>query len=442
MIIQDLSEQLIIDSLSDYLGNIETQRTREREYLLDFYEGVNIENYVGEYFASESLQQVPMFTQNLTRRVCKARGQAYKRPPRMKVDERYQDFADLQDLNSKRRQLEQTTFLLGTMGFRSLWNPRSNKVEYELLPFLEPLFLPGEKEPFGCIYAIENEGMSRLAKQEFIVWTADREGMPGKHFGIDANGDKFSFNEGDVNPYGILPVSFCHKYSPIRDFFVGGAEDVVRADLALSVAAMEISLCIRLGAIGVKFVTGVDDRSRISMGVDKILYLPEGANFGVTGPSASISDLILGAKYLVETTLNNNQLRVKFIDSHGNAESAEALRVQEIDNYSEVQANIEDTWRAWEHKRFEIDKRIIEVQTGQKLSDEYLVDFEEPQILSPSEEREMFTWLFQNKLATRKSYLMLKNPDMLPEDAEALLSEVDDSEAQPEQNRLLNRLQG
>ena len=441
MIIQDLSEQIIIDSLSSYLNNIETKRTREREYLLDFYEGFNMENYVGEYFGSESLQQVPMFAQNLTRRVCKARGQAYSKPPRLKVDERYNDFADLQDLNAKRRQLEQTTFLLGTMGFRSLWNSRRKKVEYELLAFVEPLFLPGEKEPFGCIYAIENEGLARLTKQEFIVWTADRDGVPGRHFGIDTNGDKFSFNEGDINPYGILPVSFTHRYPPIRDFFVGGAEDVVRADLALSVAAMEISLCIRLGAIGVKFVTGVDDRSRISMGVDKILYLPEGANFGVTGPSASISDLILGAKYLVETTLNNNQLRVKFIDSHGNAESAEALRVQEIDNYAETQANIEDTWRAWEHKRFDIDKRIIEVQTGQRLSDDYIVDFVEPQVLSPSEEREMFTWLFQNKLATRRSYLMLKNPDMLPEEAEALLSEVDESESQPEQNRLLNRLQ-
>ena len=93
MIIQDLSEQLIIDSLSGYLNNIETKRTREREYLLDFYEGFNIESYVGEYFGSESLQQVPLFTQNLTRRVCKARAQAYKRPPRMKVDERYQGFA-------------------------------------------------------------------------------------------------------------------------------------------------------------------------------------------------------------------------------------------------------------------------------------------------------------------------------------------------------------
>tara|TARA_R100001082_G_scaffold25510_2_gene12593 strand:- start:327 stop:1649 length:1323 start_codon:yes stop_codon:yes gene_type:complete len=439
VIIQDLSEQIIIDSLTDYLGNIETQRTREREYLLDFYEGFNQEDYIGKYFGSESLQQVPLFSQNLTRRVCKARGQAYKRPARTKADQRYNDLTDTQDLNSKRRQLEQMTFLLGTMAFRSLWNPLRNKVEYELLPFFEPLFLPGEKEPFGVIYAIQNEGLARLAKQEFIVWTAEREGAPARHFGIDSNGDKFSFNEGDINPYGILPVSFVHRYSPIRDFWVGDASDVVRADLALSVAAMEISLCLRLGAIGVKFVTGVDDRSRISLGVDKILYLPEGANFGVTGPSASIPDLITGAKFLTEQTLNNNQLRVKFIDSHGNAESAEALRIQDIDSYQETQANIEDTWRGWEGRRFEIDKRIIEVQTGKSMNSEYLVDFEEPQILSPSEEREMFTWLFQNKLATRESYLLLKNPDMLPEDAKKLLEEVDDSEGQT--NRLLNRLQ-
>jgi hypothetical protein len=439
MIIQDLSEQIIIDSLSDYLNRIETQRTKEREYLLDFYEGINMEEYVGEYFGSESLQQVPLFSQNLTKRVCKARAQSYRRPPRMNVDSRYVDLADMQDLNTKRRQLEQLTFLLGTMAFRSVWNPRKNMVEYELLPFFEPLFLPGEKKPFGVVYALENEGMSRLSSQEFVVWTEERDGMPGRHFGINADGEKVSFNEGDINPYGIIPVCFAHRYQPIRDFYVGGAEDVVRADLALSVAAMEISLCIRLGAIGVKFVTGVDDRSRISLGVDKIIYLPEGANFGVTGPSADINQLINGAKFLIEQTLNNNQLRVKFIDSHGNAESAEALRIQEIENHQEVQNNIEDIWRKWEADRYAIDRRIIEVQTGQNLNPEMMVDFEEPQILSPSEEREMYTWLFQNKLATRQSYLLLKNPDLLPEDAQKLLEEVDEAEGQP--NRLLNRLQ-
>lgn len=439
MIIQDLSEQIIIDSLSDYLNRIETQRTKEREYLLDFYEGINMEEYVGEYFGSESLQQVPLFSQNLTKRVCKARAQSYRRPPRMNVDSRYVDLADMQDLNTKRRQLEQLTFLLGTMAFRSVWNPRKNMVEYELLPFFEPLFLPGEKKPFGVVYALENEGMSRLSSQEFVVWTEERDGMPGRHFGINADGEKVSFNEGDINPYGIIPVCFAHRYQPIRDFYVGGAEDVVRADLALSVAAMEISLCIRLGAIGVKFVTGVDDRSRISLGVDRIIYLPEGSNFGVTGPSADINQLINGAKFLIEQTLNNNQLRVKFIDSHGNAESAEALRIQEIENHQEVQNNIEDIWRKWEADRYAIDRRIIEVQTGQSLNPDMMVDFEEPQILSPSEEREMYTWLFQNKLATRQSYLLLKNPDLLPEDAQKLLQEVDEAEGQP--NRLLNRLQ-
>ena len=439
MIIQDLSEQIIIDSLSDYLNRIETQRTKEREYLLDFYEGINMEEYVGEYFGSESLQQVPLFSQNLTKRVCKARAQSYRRPPRMNVDSRYVDLADMQDLNTKRRQLEQLTFLLGTMAFRSVWNPRKNMVEYELLPFFEPLFLPGEKKPFGVVYALENEGMCRLSSQEFVVWTEERDGMPGRHFGINADGEKVSFNEGDINPYGIIPVCFAHRYQPIRDFYVGGAEDVVRADLALSVAAMEISLCIRLGAIGVKFVTGVDDRSRISLGVDRIIYLPEGSNFGVTGPSADINQLINGAKFLIEQTLNNNQLRVKFIDSHGNAESAEALRIQEIENHQEVQNNIEDIWRKWEADRYAIDRRIIEVQTGQSLNPDMMVDFEEPQILSPSEEREMYTWLFQNKLATRQSYLLLKNPDLLPEDAQKLLQEVDEAEGQP--NRLLNRLQ-
>ena len=439
MIIQDLSEQIIIDSLSDYLNRIETQRTKEREYLLDFYEGINMEEYVGEYFGSESLQQVPLFSQNLTKRVCKARAQSYRRPPRMNVDSRYVDLADMQDLNTKRRQLEQLTFLLGTMAFRSVWNPRKNMVEYELLPFFEPLFLPGEKKPFGVVYALENEGMSRLSSQEFVVWTEERDGMPGRHFGINADGEKVSFNEGDINPYGIIPVCFAHRYQPIRDFYVGGAEDVVRADLALSVAAMEISLCIRLGAIGVKFVTGVDDRSRISLGVDRIIYLPEGSNFGVTGPSADINQLINGAKFLIEQTLNNNQLRVKFIDSHGNAESAEALRIQEIENHQEVQNNIEDIWRKWEADRYAIDRRIIEVQTGQSLNPDMMVDFEEPQILSPSEERELYTWLFQNKLATRQSYLIHKNPDLLPEDAQKLLQEVDEAEGQP--NRLLNRLQ-
>lgn len=81
------------------------------------------------------------------------------------------------------------------------------------------------------------------------------------------------------------------------------------------------------------------------------------------------------------------------------------------------------------------------MQTGQALNDEYFVDFEEPQIMSPGEEREMYTWLFQNNLATREQYLLWKNPDLLPDEASSMLEDIDETTQKPEQNRLLNRLQ-
>ena len=70
-------------------------------------------------------------------------------------------------------------------------------------PFFEPLFLPGEREPWGIMYAIENQGMSKMERPMFAVWTEDRLDKKGMHFLIDADGKKKSVNPGDVNPYGI-----------------------------------------------------------------------------------------------------------------------------------------------------------------------------------------------------------------------------------------------
>jgi len=117
--IPDLSQGAVLSSLKDALHTIESERVKEREYMLDFFEGVNIDQYVKKFFGSESLNQVPIFTQNLTRRICKVRSMTFKRPPKMTVDKKYLDFIDMSDLNSSRRQLEQLTFLLGTMAMRS-----------------------------------------------------------------------------------------------------------------------------------------------------------------------------------------------------------------------------------------------------------------------------------------------------------------------------------
>jgi len=440
--IPDLSRDTILGSLGESLNVIENRRAKDREYLLDYYEGMNMDFYVKRFFGSESLSQVPIFTQNMTRRVCKIRSMTYKRPPKMSVDKKYLDFIDTSDLNSSRRQLEQLTFLLGTMAFRSRWDERKQKISYDLIPFFEPIFLPGERSPVGVMFAIENHGSSRLEKPWHAIWTEDRDGIPGMHFLIDQNGNKQSVNSSDINPYGVIPVVFTHRYKPMRDWYSEGALDVIRADLSVSVAMTELSLAVRFGAIGIKFITGVDDASRIEIGVDKILYLPEGSNFGVTAPSGSLTDIIDSTRFMVEATLNNNSIRIKFADQHGNAPSAEALKVQEIENYDERTAATEDTWRPFEKRRFEVDKAIIEAKTNIKIKDDYRVDFLEPDYpMSVDQEINYWNWKFDKGLATPKDWFDYMNPDASEEDRSKWEQEREE-QVQPPQNRLLQRLQG
>ena len=439
--VNEISQQAVINSLSDALAVVETKRHKEREYLLDYFEGINTEFYVKKFFGSESLQQVPIFNQNLTRRVCSLRSLSYRRPPKTRVDERYYDFIDKEGLISSRRQLERLTYLLGTTAYRCRWNELKQRVEYENLPFFEPLFLPGEREPWGIMYAIENQGMSKMERPMFAVWTEDRLDKKGMHFLIDADGKKKSVNPGDVNPYGILPVLFTHRYQPVRDFYVGGSEDVVSCDLSVSVAMSELSLCVRFGAIGIKFVSGVDDASRIEIGVDKILYLPEGTNFGVTAPSGSLTDIVEATKFMVSATLENNSIRVKYIDSKGNAPSAESLKIQEVENTNENMASAEDTWRPFEKKRFEIDRRIIEVKTGVVLDPEYSCDFLEANYpMTTMDEINFWNWRFENGLADPTDWFDYNNPDAPQSQRDEFKARLDAKKEQQPANRLLSRL--
>tara|TARA_R100001510_G_C7656692_1_gene217028 strand:+ start:4212 stop:5546 length:1335 start_codon:yes stop_codon:yes gene_type:complete len=441
VITKDVAIETIINSLSEHFSYIETERHKEIDKLLDFYEGVNTDEYVKSYFGSETLAQIPVFNQNLTRRVIKARSMTYKRPPVMSVDERYENYVNIHDLNAKRRQLESLTYLLGCMAFRCRWDDATQKVEYENLTHFEPLFLPYEDKPFGIAYFVPSYGYSSDESQDMmIIWTEDRPGYQGRHFGI-IDGKKVSFNDGDLNPYGIVPVVYTHRYPPLRgQFYSANAGDVVSADLHTSIAMTELALCLRFGAIGIRFVTGVDDASRIELGVDKLLYLPEGANFGITGPSASISQIIDGIKFYVSATLSNNHLRIKWADSHGNAPSGSALRIQEIENMEERIATTEDTYRVFEKKRYEIDKRIIEVQTNVSLNDDYTVDFVEPKMyLDPQEEINYWTWKFDQGLDNKENWYKYNNPDMSDEQIEEMVKKNEVEEPEP-QNPLLNRL--
>ena len=133
VILQDLSEDAIQASLKEQLSYIEDERTRERDYMLDFYEGINIDEYVSQYFSQETLRQVPPLHQNITKRVASLVAMTYKRSPKLRVDESYKELVDMSSLQAQRRLLERLTFLLGTMAFRSYWDERAGKIKYQTL---------------------------------------------------------------------------------------------------------------------------------------------------------------------------------------------------------------------------------------------------------------------------------------------------------------------
>ena len=65
--IPDLAQSSVNKALKETLKYIEDQRTRERDYLMDWYEGANVERYIGKFFGAETLRQVPTLNQNITR---------------------------------------------------------------------------------------------------------------------------------------------------------------------------------------------------------------------------------------------------------------------------------------------------------------------------------------------------------------------------------------
>ena len=450
MNIPDLSTDAVLASLKNKLQYIEDERVRERDYLLDWYEGVNIDQYVRSYFGSETLKQIPILSQNITRRVSALRSMTYKRPPRMRASDAYTDAIDVESLNSNRRLLERLTFLLGTMAIRSKWNELTGKIEYETLSQFMPLFLAGDSrdKPVGICYPIEYQGNARINKPMHSVWTEDRPGYPGQHYLLNEGGKVVSVpgNEENINPYGVLPVTFTHRYPPIRDFHsVANAIDVAQVDLAVNVAQVELQLAIRYGCLGIKVLSGVDDASRVEIGTDKVLYIPEGADFKVTNSGGSLQDIVDSTRFLVESTLNNNHIRAKYArDDAGNAPSAASLSILEMEARDIATGEKEDTWRPWENRRYAVDREIIKTETGADVGPDYSVDFLEPNYaLTPDTEISLWTWRFEQGLATKQDYFDYLNPDASPIQREEFRAQQEEiTQAEEPQNRLLARLEG
>ena len=441
MIIPDLSLQTIQTTLKNELNRIESERWKEIEMFLDYYENIETEKYIRPFFDSETLSSIPLFTQSIVRRFCKASSLVYGKSDDIQrhADEKYLELA--KGLNHKCRQLEELNFLLGNMAFRTRYNPRKEQLQWDLVPFFHVYFVDGmQDEPKAIMYPIQRSGYGKLKKELYAFWSVGQDGEQGYHFLIDSNGKIYSINEGNTNPYknsageSILPFTFTRRQPRVRDFFGGNASDIIQASQQLDLAMTELALAVRMGATGgVKWISGLDvnPSEPIKIGVDKVLVLPSDTQFNMTAPSGGLKEIIDTTKFFIESVASNNHLNISFADVGNSAISGEALKILNIESIEQREASVEDTWRSFEQERFDVDRAVLMQDANVKISEDYYTDF--PEMSFPISEIDELAVLEKKKqlgIITQREMLLHYNPDADEAEINSKLGEIKEERSQ------------
>jgi hypothetical protein len=426
VVLPDLSEQIVLDSIRKAQSGLKAKEDAERATALDFYYHRNVDKHIEQWFSASTLQQVPAFPQKVVPRFARARNMIYKNAPkRMIGDERADDYNIIaHHLDSKARELNETAWLTGCMAFRSKWG--KDRLEYDLIPFFKRYYLEGESEPFGVSYEV---GRDHKNNRIFVYWSEERDGVPGKHFKYDQAGRVIQVNEDSINPYSRIPVTFA-EYS-------SSASDVIRSSVQIGIANTEIALATRF-AFGQPVAMGIEEATHMKLGIDRVLLMPPDSSFSFVSSPANLGQMMDVVKGFANQTAINNHLRIKW-DESGNAPSGTALKILEMEN---LESRISDIpkWKDWEHERYEVDREIIRVHTGKDMGENYSVDFAEVEFpQSPKEEREHLEWMMAKGLMSREDLIKHYNPDITDEDLQKLMDRVDESKQaeaeaqQPEQ---------
>jgi len=424
--------KLLMETIEEGYDN----QMEERERLLDYYEGVNLEHDLKQYFDSESLSAIPPMYINLVRNIISRRALVYQQQP-VRFNDKYNDV--IGDFDSFMKQFEQLTYLLGTEALYTHWDESQKKLKYRPIHFFVPFFKPNEDEPFAIMYQAESQLQARSEDAQYMFWSKDTEDMEGKHFMISSRGKITSIVDGDRNPYGdVIPFNIGHRHLYTRDFFREGASDLVDGMRSINIMLTELALHGRF-QLGQPVFTGLDTEQRITMGQDKALVLPEGANFSYATPNANVQAMIDSTKYMVDSIAQANNVRINWTNK--GQESGLSKKMSEIDLQDALRSDIEQIYRPFEKQQFRIAQRICEVSGGIQLGDQFSIDFTEREVpMSSDEEIKYYDWAFKNNLETRKSYLRKKNPDLQDDEIEGIVEQIDSEAPETPEGTLIDQI--
>ena len=432
IMLPDLGKEAVLRSVKDAEYSALDNTIAEKNTSLDFYYNRNLDEHIQQYFSTESLSQIPPVLMSLVKRFAKSRLMLLKQPAERFINGEFNDYytEKTHNLNTKVREFGELAWLLGSCHLQSMYNPKTQRIEYKIHPIVKEYVYDGEV--YGVSYEIHRDFNG---DRQFAFWSKPLDGEQGMHFRFNVNGKMMPVgnNLEMINPYNLIPLS--------KVEFNTSASDVTRCAVHASNAWTEVMIATRL-MMGSPVITGLDTEipPYLKFGVDRLIALPEGASMQYVSPSANLGQMIQSVKDLINQVGQNHSLTIRWGESSA-PPSGEALKILSVDNIETRESDI-PVFRDFEHDRYEIDRELLSVHEGTNLSEKYSVDY--PEVGFPmtwTEERNKLEFMMEHNLITREELVRKFNPDI--DEAELALKMEELEPEQPEQptNPLLEALQ-
>ena len=137
---------------------------------------------------------------------------------------------------------------------------------------------------------------------------------------------------------------------------------------------------------------------------------------------ADITSIIEGIKFQLQQVAQNHHVTFDF--GLSGSKSGVSLKIENLE-LMEAREDEAEKFRFIEHKMYEIERAMAEVDYGVALPDDFSVDFAEMDFPDIEREREEWDWKFNHGIADLADYLMETDPDRFPDrpSAEEYLAE-------------------
>jgi hypothetical protein len=395
MIFYSNADQVVKDSIGSLKSFNRDNLYQEQDMCIDFYQYNNTIKYVQKYFSGTLQEEIPIYNVNMAKRLIDRISLVYKnKPERMIEDERYQELTEDKDFSMKK--IERVHNLLGTVALQVCWGDEGM---FQYIPRLEfePVFAKSDPmNPVGIIYPVQKrvDSLSQHDEDEFVYWDSEQ------HFRFDSTGKIIHINEGDVNPYGVLPFVFIQPNTQIDEFInTGRGKDIVMANRQIDIAMTMLQHHIRKAG-GQFVIEGNVETNRIELGLNKVVVVDEGQMKNLN-PNVNINSIMEGIKFQLQQVAINHHLTFDFGED-------------DVEKFNRV-----------EKKVFAIEEAIALFEENITFKDDFSVNFNEVSFPDYEQEREEWEWKFKHGIADVIDYMMFKDPDGFPtrEDAEKHLSE-------------------